>query len=116
MITSGFPTQVETTLMYQVTYSYSAWHSENWVLAAAFLCWGQIRDPGSLVRPGTGQGLKYLSHTYHSKAVVVDLSDRGIEDWDGSAQSPLSLGLMGEILNTARAHNIKGFIKATVPV
>lgn len=60
--------------------------------------------------------MKYFSHTYHSKVVVVDLSDRGREDWDVSAQSPLSLGLMGEILSTARAHNIKGFIKATVPV
>lgn len=57
-----------------------------------------------------------MSHTYHSKVVVVDLSDRGIEDWDVTAQSPLSLGLTGEILNIARAYNIKGFIKATVPV
>lgn len=69
-----------------------------------------------MVRPCTGQGLKYLSHTYCSKVVVVDLSDRGVEDWDVSVQSPLSLGLMGEILNTARAYDIKGFIKATVPV
>lgn len=52
--------------------------------------------------------------TYRSKAVVVGLSDRGIED--ASAQSPLSLGLMGEISNTARARDIKDFIKATVPV
>lgn len=100
----------------QVRYSYSAWYSEDWVLAAVFLCCGQIRDPGSLVRPGTGQGLKYLSHTYRSKVVVVDLSDREVEDWDVSAPSPLSPGFMAEILNTARAYDIKGFIKATVPV
>lgn len=74
------------------------------------------RRPWVFVRPGTAQGLKYLSHTYHSKVVVVDLSDRGVEDWDVSAQTPLSFGLMGEVLNTARAYDIKGFIKATVPV
>lgn len=48
--------------------------------------------------------------------MVVDLSDRGMGDWDVSAWTPLSLGLMGEILNIARACDIKGFIKATVPV
>lgn len=61
------------------------------------------------------QALKHFSHTYHSKVVVVDLSDRGVEDWDVSAQTSLSLDLMSEILNIARACDIKGFIKATVP-
>lgn len=61
-------------------------------------------------------GTEIFLPVYHSKAVVVGLSGRAMGLWDVSAQTPLSLGLMGEILNTARACDIKGFIKATVPV
>lgn len=53
---------------------------------------------------------------HHGKVVVVDVSDRGMGHWDVSAQTSLSLSLMHEILNAARACDIKGFIKATVPV
>jgi len=58
---------------------------------------------------------KYLSYTYRSQTAVVELSDKETGAWDVSAQASLSLDLVGEHLNTARACYIKGFIKATVP-